>query len=313
MADDFSLFGRDLFGHDVTQRTNGLLSRRFEFPPFSVLDARSGRWQERKRAWRSLGLEGELGRSDAGHRGWNDLRLHPRSAASTAKIAAVGDAATAFDPVLAELCYRWFCPPGGMVVDPFAGGSTRGIVAGLLGRRYHGIELRREQVYANEAQRATLAPQASIVWVCGDARSELAMAPTADMLISCPPYGDLERYSDDAADLSTMTYPHFLVAYREIIQASMSRLAANRFACFVVGEFRDTATGLCRGFVSDTVAAFRAAGASLYNDAVLVTAVGSVSLRAAIPFVASRKLGRTHQNLLVFVKGDPRAAAEACR
>ena len=26
---------------------------------------------------------------------------------------------------------------------------------------------------------------------------------------------------------------------------------------------------------------------------------------------ASRKLGKTHQNVLVFVKGDPRAAAEA--
>jgi len=31
-------------------------------PPFSVLDARQGYWQDRKRAWLSLGIESELGR-----------------------------------------------------------------------------------------------------------------------------------------------------------------------------------------------------------------------------------------------------------
>ena len=57
-----------------------------------------------------------------------------------------------FDPVLCELNYRWFCPPGGVILDPFAGGSVRGIVASVLGYRYHGAELRGEQVEANRAQ-----------------------------------------------------------------------------------------------------------------------------------------------------------------
>lgn len=30
-------------------------------------------------------------------------------------------------PVLCELAYRWFCLAGGLVLDPFAGGSVRGI------------------------------------------------------------------------------------------------------------------------------------------------------------------------------------------
>ena len=34
-----------------------------------------------------------------------------------------------FDPVLCEIAYRWFCPKGGVVLDPFAGGSVRGIIA----------------------------------------------------------------------------------------------------------------------------------------------------------------------------------------
>ena len=38
------------------------LSERFIVPPFSVLDARQGYWQDRKRAWLALGIQSELGR-----------------------------------------------------------------------------------------------------------------------------------------------------------------------------------------------------------------------------------------------------------
>ena len=40
------------------------LNDRFIVPPFSVLDARQGYWQERKRQWLALGIQSELGRGD---------------------------------------------------------------------------------------------------------------------------------------------------------------------------------------------------------------------------------------------------------
>jgi len=40
----------------------GNLSDRFGLPPFSVLNAREGWWQDRKRAWLALGIQSELGR-----------------------------------------------------------------------------------------------------------------------------------------------------------------------------------------------------------------------------------------------------------
>ena len=61
-----------------------------------------------------------------------------------------------FDPVLCELAYRWFCPPGGHVLDPFAGGSVRGIVAAKLGRKYVGIDLSARQIEANMEQAARI-------------------------------------------------------------------------------------------------------------------------------------------------------------
>ena len=39
-----------------------VLAQTFEYPPFSVLNAREGWWQERKRQWLALGIESELGR-----------------------------------------------------------------------------------------------------------------------------------------------------------------------------------------------------------------------------------------------------------
>ena len=85
----------------------------------------------------------------------------------------------------------------------------------------------------------------------------------------------------------------------------------DRFACFVVGDFRDK-QGNYNNFVAHTVNAFREAGLHYYNEAILVTAVGSLPIRVGKQFNASRKLGKTHQNVLVFVKGDGKRAAQAC-
>jgi hypothetical protein len=55
---------------EEAQRT---LVERFGVPPFSVLDARQGYWQDRKRAWIALGIKSELGRGGEG----NLLGLEP--------------------------------------------------------------------------------------------------------------------------------------------------------------------------------------------------------------------------------------------
>jgi hypothetical protein len=50
------------------------------------------------------------------------------------EVGLVSESGTSiFDPVLCELAYAWFSPPGGIVLDPFAGGSVRGMVASKLG------------------------------------------------------------------------------------------------------------------------------------------------------------------------------------
>jgi len=211
-----------------------------------------------------------------------------------------------FDPVLTELAYRWWCPKNGSILDPFAGGSVRGIVAGYLGYEYTGIELRAEQVEANRPQAERITPDNPPVWIQGDSRNiDTLVNGEFDFVFSCPPYGNLEVYSDLEEDLSTLSYPDFMTGYRDIISKSIAKLKDNRFACFVVGDFRDK-KGFYNNFVSDTITAFEHAGAKLYNEGILVTAVGSLPIRINKQFQSGRKLGKTHQNVLVFYKGNPK-------
>lgn len=336
----------DLFGNPIEKKQAGALAERFIVPPFSVLDARQGYWTKRKAEWVAMGISSEDGRmqdrlglapaekamaaykkaSNPGQNTGQDLMrgegnnfkshkglLHKSDAGYEwgeeyeGGTAWRGSGTSIFDPVLCELAYAWFAPAGGKILDPFAGGSVRGIVAEKLGYCYTGIELRPEQIAANQVQAAKIgvAPR----WILGDSSqmNELIPIPAYeemfDMLFACPPYYDLEEYSESKEDGSAkQTYAEFLIWYENIFQLCVKRLKWNRFAVIVVGEIRDD-EGWYRNFVGDTVSVMQRCGLRYYNEAILVTAVGSLPLRVNTQFGGYRKLGKTHQNVLVFYNG----------
>jgi len=288
------------------------LADKFGVPPFSVLDRRGGEWQDRKRQWGRLGIQSEIGRDSIVYRlniGDNGLALMLRSGAKGMGVP-LADGISVFDPVVCELAYRWHTLPGDRVLDPFAGGSVRGIVASTLARWYVGIDLRPEQIEANRAQ-AHLGSDIAPRWIVGDStdlHAHLDPSDEFDLVFSCPPYADLEVYSDDPRDLSAMTYEDFTTAHGEIIRQSTARLRPDRFAAWVISDVRDK-KGAYRGLVADTIRAFESAGLTFHNDAVLLDQVGTAAVRAERPFRATRKLTRVHQHLLIFVKGDAKRAA----
>jgi hypothetical protein len=59
---EFSPHPPDLFGDVPRGGHDSTLGDKFLVPPFTVLNAREGWWQERKRAWLALGIQSELGR-----------------------------------------------------------------------------------------------------------------------------------------------------------------------------------------------------------------------------------------------------------
>ena len=283
----------DIFGNEI--ESDAILRNEFIENPFSVLDTRRGEWQHRKQLWKEKGLKSEVGRKAVSiHIGTK--KEVPGTGANYTSI---------FDPALCEVLYKWFAPDGGKILDPFAGGSVRGIVANYLGYKYTGIEIREEQVTSNREQAEKICPQENRPkWIIGDSNKVLdKLDEMFDFVFSCPPYGDLETYSNLEGDISNIhNYPDFLKVYKSIIQKAIQKLKRGGFACFVVGEFRGK-DGNFVGFVPDTIKAFMECGLSYYNEGILLNPVASASMRARTG-MKTKKLTKIHQNILVFRKPE---------
>jgi len=310
----------DLFGNVIIK--DELLRDRFIEPPFSILDTKTGNWQKRKRLWLSKGLKSEVGR-DSNLLGksatlagitdpdvkdiWNkNLRKEHLTELEYETILPYltkGNATSVFDPALCEVLYNWFCDEGGRILDPFAGGSVRGIVANYLGYKYTGIDIREEQINSNREQALQILPvDNQPQWYCGDSNEVLDGEWTGnfDLVLSCPPYADLEVYSNLSGDISNKPYKEFLKIYESIIYKSCRLLKSGGYACFVVGEVRDK-NGYYIGFVPDTITAFQKCGLKFYNEAILLNAVAGAGMRAA-GNMKKQKLVKVHQNILIFKK-----------
>ncbi len=283
----------------------GGLNERFVIPPFTIFDTRQGYWQDRKNEWLSLGIASEVGRDAFASA---DASRFVGATQNRKTNLTAGETPSIFDPVLCEVAYRWFCPPNSNILDPFAGGSVRGIVASKLGHHYTGIDLSERQIGANNKQADELLEDNKPDWIVGNSLDIKELAPGEyDLIFSCPPYYDLEVYSDEEGELSALgTYDEFISIYRQIIADCVSMLKDDRFACFVVGDIRDN-KGFYYNFPADTIMAFKDAGMTLYNDAVLLNRTGTVAMQVSHNFNIGRKLGKLHQNVLVFYKGDPKA------
>lgn len=288
---------------EYTEQTPITLREKFIVPPFSVLDARNGEWQKRKKSWLKIIKSGN-GRSDV-LLGKGLLELAQRGGNTQLTGTSI------FDPVLCEVLINWFSPKKGKIIDPFAGGSVRGLVSSYLDRTYFGNDLSEEQIEENTKQYEMLKKEKNFFggilkkpnWSVGDSTKidDIIKEEDFDLLFTCPPYGDLEIYSDKEEDLSNMDYEEFLEKYQEIITKSANKLKENAFACIVVGEIRDK-NGIYRNFIGDTIKCAENAGLKYYNEIILVTMCGTLPLRAGRAFETSRKVGNTHQKALVFYK-----------
>lgn len=273
------------------------LVERFGVPPFSILEVRKGYWQKRKKLWKKV--IGENGESRTGTL-FSDKTF----------IGDIGSVSI-LDPVLCEIIISWFgLGVGTKCVDPFAGDTSFGFVSGMKGCEFTGIELRSEQAKLNQerCEKANLKSK----YINDDGQNILKhIKPnTQDLLFSCPPYFDLEVYSDLPNDASNQgSYEEFLKILENAFSGAIKTLKENRFAAIVVSNIRNTKTGCYRNFVDDVIRLFQRNGMEFYNDIILVDVVGSASQRAAHN-MKNRKVVKVHQNVLIFYKGDPKKIKE---
>lgn len=291
-------FGMDVWQPDkvaesAEKEEHGKLEDKFVVPPFTILDTRQGYWRERKEVWR--GLIQDFGES-------RECKL---AGADTNKMASINNGVSLLDPVMAELVCRWFGIEGGKAFDCFAGDTVFGYVAATLGMGFTGIELREEQANLNNERVQGMQAH----YICDDGQNvaKHIEAESQDLLFSCPPYYDLEVYSDLPNDASNQgTYEEFLAILRNAFTAAIGCLKKDRFGVVVVvGDIRNK-EGFYYDFVGDIKRIFKEAGMPLYNECILVEALGTLPQRVT-RFMRNRKVGKCHQNVLVFYKGNPAA------
>jgi len=294
----------------------GALRADFVCPPFSILDAKQGPWQARKREWNALGLDSGAGRPD-------DLlkmgNLQPSMSGTSI-----------FDPVLAECALRWFAPkptkggPPVIVLDPCAGGSVRGVVSAMLGFLYIGIDCSEVQCRANEKQTKDIClgvVEHMPIYVVGDGvdvkhhfaevlkANGLPADTLASMILTCPPYHSLEKYGGpEKVDLSMLSYDDFKERYKQLLANATSLLKPSHVAVTVIGNTRDS-NGAMRDLHGLTKASLEDTGNVLYADAILETCLASAPMRAGRQMKAAAKLVSTHQNVVVTCRGAPLTTA----
>lgn len=264
------------------------LTEKFIVPPFSILDTKQGYWQDRKKTWNTL--IGDLGES-------RQNTLAPEDSL----VASINNGVSILDAVLAEVACRWFGMPNSKMFDPFAGDTVFGYVSSYLGNTFTGIELRPEQAEYNNQRTKDL----NASYICDDGQNVAKhIAPNSqDLLFSCPPYYDLEVYSDLEADASNQeTYQDFFKIIDTAFTNAITCLKDDRFAVIVVGDVRDKG-GEYVNFVGDVKRLFIDRGMYLYNELILVNAIGTAPTRANNSMV-NRKVVKMHQNVLVFYKGN---------
>lgn len=304
---------------------NASLNDRFVVPPFSILDTRKGYWQARKKMWREL--IGDMGESrndtliQSPEIKYKDLYQRTRKhreelglsfkdylekyvpddvkEREAGKVLSAG--VSLLDPVMAELVCRWFGLESCKSFDCFAGDSVFGYVSAHLGNEFVGIELRPEQAQLNNERTEGMAAR----YICDDGQNvaKHINADSQDLLFSCPPYFDLEHYSDLENDASNQkSYNDFIQILHNAFTAAIGCLKENRFAVIVVGDVRDKSTGFYYDFCGDIKRIFKDGGMSLYNEIILIETGASTALRAS-RYMESRKVAKMHQNILVFYKG----------
>lgn len=296
---------KDLFGEKIIDRKS--LSDWFIVPPFSILNSSTKEWQQKKKKWMII-------INDKAQMRQNTLR-NTTSKTTTERLGydlgkqfmgIKGDTTSILDPVLSEILLHWFSEEKHNVFDPFAGDAVFGFVAAYKNRLFEGIELRKEQVDFNQTLIDGLKTGAK--YICDDAFNikRHFQKESKDFMFTCPPYADLEVYSDLKNDLSTMTYEQFFETIEKVLIDCYSILKENRFACVVIGEVRHKMTGCYIGLVPKIIGIMERAGFKYYNEIILQTPIGNLMMRAGRYMNQNRKVGKQHQNILVFYKGNPK-------
>lgn len=213
------------------------------------------------------------------------------------------DTISEFSPLLAELIVTGYTmKQPANILDPFAGRGTRGLIAGFNNHNYIGIDINESYILADTERAKHHKLDDKVRFVCGDSRELIRHIDIAwaDLIYTCPPYFNLERYNGGEGDLSMLNdYKLFLKEMEKVISQCYLALKSTGFCVWVIGTIR-TSKGLIdlRG---DIVRLFKQNDWAFFDDIVFHYKGGLKMLRLGT-FDNNRLTAKSHEYVLVFTK-----------
>jgi DNA modification methylase len=203
-----------------------------------------------------------------------------------------------FHPDLAEFCIKYWSNENDLIIDPFAGRATRGIVALKLGRKYHGYEVA-PSTYA--LTKPKIEALGGLLYQSDGCQLKEIPDNTADFVFTCPPYQGLEKYEPCPDQLSDIKdYDVFLGKMATCCQNVHRVLKTGRFAVIVVADWRDGKA--FRVFHADLIGLMANAWMEIWDIMVVHNNSPFASLQAG-KVAAKRYTSKTHEYALIFRKG----------
>lgn len=203
-----------------------------------------------------------------------------------------------FNPQLAQMILAAYAPMNGKIYDPFGGGGTRGYIATKMGYDYTGVEIREEEYNRVLAQMKEW--NLNFKFILADS-VKYRPNESFDFIYTCPPYYDLEVYSDMEEDLSNApSYGEYLNMLQKVLKNCYDILKKDSFAVFVVGNFRNK-KGELEHLNGDLITKAKEVGFKLWDELIWMGA-SNVALTRCGKFEKNRKSVRMHEYIIILKK-----------
>ncbi len=186
-----------------------------------------------------------------------------------------------------------------VVVDPFAGRLTRAFVSSKLGRKYYGYDIAPNTV-KRVNQHLTKHNLDATIYLDDGCYMRQTPNNFADLVMTCPPYHQLEKYESVENQLSDINDYETFLGMIEICAVNIKRvLKSGGFLTWVCADWRDGIE--FRPFHSDCIRLFKKVGFNFHDLIVIKNKSPFASMQ--IGKVASKRYtSKIHEYILVFRK-----------
>lgn len=214
-----------------------------------------------------------------------------------------------FHAGLAENIIRYWSLKGARVVDPFAGRVTRAMVTTKLDRQYFGYEITPNTYNRalNHFQKHNVNPT---LYMADGCKLENTDNDFADLVMTCPPYYNIEQYESVEGQLSDIKgYPNFMEKMGECVKNVERVLKPGAFAVFVVGDFRRD--GGLINFHGDLINQFKGVG-MIHWDTIVMENITPFAAMQLYKVNCKRITSKIHEYVLVFKKAGEYEVPDYC-